>query len=154
MIVKYPNPILRQPSERVEPSDDVRDVAEKLRAALRHAQGLGLAAQQVGSTKRVAIVTFGPNTLIAINLEIVERSKASVLSTREGCLSVTPGGKLFRMNVRRAARVKVRYEDERRAVHEHWVGGLDAIVAQHEAEHLDGRCIIDRLTPEQLARLA
>jgi peptide deformylase len=57
------------------------------------------------------------------------------------------------MNVKRSARVRIRYEDEERVVHEHWVGGLDAIVAQHEAEHLDGRCIIDRLDPEQLAKL-
>lgn len=150
---QFPDPILKTPAERVAPEEDVAAVIERMKRMLEQVKGLGLAAQQAGETKRVALVTLTGRVVVCINLEVLERSKANVLSPREGCLSVIRNGKVFRMNVKRSARVRIRYEDEARVVHEHWVGGLDAIVAQHEAEHLDGRCIIDQLDPRQLERL-
>jgi peptide deformylase len=152
-LVRYPNPILKVPAERVAPGDDVTDLLVLMRVTLAQEDGLGLAAQQVGDTRRVALVTFGGKCRTAINLEITERSKAMQISPREGCLSVRSGGEVFRMTLRRHQRVRVRYEDDNRETHEHWVGGLDAIVAQHEVEHLDGKCIIDRLATDQLAHL-
>lgn len=149
----FGDPILKQPTVRVAPDTDVSGVIHELWRTLDQHRGLGLAAQQVGSTHRVAIVTFGGKAFVAINLEILERSKASQLSTHEGCLSVRVGGKIFRMNTKRAERVLVRWEDVDRQVHTQRVRGLDAIVAQHEAEHLDGKCIVDRLDERQLERL-
>ena len=68
----------------------------------------------------------------------------------KGCLSVRVNGKLFRMNVRRSRQVVARWLDENRQEHTRRLGGLDAIVAQHESEHLDGKCIVDRLDQRQL----
>lgn len=152
-MIQFPDPILKMPAVQVAPGESVTELVTKMKYMLASVKGLGLSAQQAGSTQRVALVTLRGVVTTCINLEIVERSKAGVVSQREGCLSVIQNGKVFRMTVRRSARVCIRYEDEERVVHEGWVGGLDAIVAQHEAEHLDGKCIIDRLDPRQLARL-
>jgi peptide deformylase len=152
-VIQFPDPILKVPSVPVTPDENVTELILRMKYELAKVSGLGLAAQQVGSTARVALVTLRGITQACINLEIVERSRANVLSPREGCLSVIQHGKIFRMNVKRSERVVIRYEDENRSPHSYWVGGLDAIVAQHEAEHLDGRCIIDRLDAAQMARL-
>jgi peptide deformylase len=152
-VIQFPDPILKVPAVTVAPEESVTELVTRMKYMLTQVQGLGLSAQQAGSTQRVALCTFRGVTRVCINLAIVERSKANVISPREGCLSVIQNGKVFRMNVKRSARVLIRYEDENRVVQRHWVGGLDAIVAQHEAEHLDGRCIIDRLDPGQLAKL-
>jgi peptide deformylase len=150
---RFGDPILRQPTVRVAADKDVSGLVAELKRVLAEQRGLGLAAQQVGGTDRVAVMTLGGVLHVAINLEIVHRSKANVLSAHEGCLSVRTNGRLFRMNVKRSARVLAEWEDENRQKHCQWLGGLNAIVAQHEAEHLDGRCIVDRLTPKQLERL-
>jgi peptide deformylase len=151
---RFGDPILKAPATHVAPDADVSGLVYELKETLAVHRGLGLAAQQIGSTQRVALITVAGKVVVAINLEIVERSKATVLSTHEGCLSVRQNGRLFRMNVRRHQHVVARWEDEDRREHTQRLGGLDAIVAQHEAEHLDGRCIVDRLEPHQLERLA
>ena len=148
----FGDPVLKQPTVVVEPDTDVYQLVRAMKRILAEQRGLGLAAQQVGSLHRVAILTLAGQQTVAINLEILERSKMTTLSTHEGCLSVRSKGKIFRMNVRRSRQVLVRWEDESRFTHTRRLGGLDAIVAQHEAEHLDGRCIIDRLEARQLER--
>lgn len=150
---KFGDPILKQPAEHVPADVDVSDLVAEMRAALDNWKGIGLSAQQVGRTERVALMTLGGVVHVAINLKIVHRSKANVLSTHEGCLSVRTNGRIFRMNVKRSARVLAEWEDEKRQKHCQWLGGINAIIAQHEAEHLDGKCIVDRLTPAQLQRL-
>ena len=149
----FGDPVLKQPTVAVGPDTDIYKLVRAMKRILAEQRGLGLAAQQVGSLHRVAILTLAGQQVVAINLEIIERSKMTVLSTHEGCLSVRPKGKLFRMNVRRSRQVVARWEDESRYTHERRLGGLDAIVAQHEAEHLDGVCIVDRLDAQQLERL-
>jgi peptide deformylase len=124
-----------------------------MKRVLAEQRGLGLAAQQVGSLHRVALVTFANVLIVAVNLEIIERSKMTTLSVNEGCLSVRVKGRLFRMNVRRSRQVLARWQDEQGNEYTRRLGGLDAIVAQHESEHLDGKCIIDRLDAHQLERL-
>lgn len=150
---RFPDPVLKRPSVAVEPDADIHKLIRAMKRILVEQRGLGLAAQQVGSLHRVAIVTWSRVQLVAINLEILERSTITVRSINEGCLSVRVAGRLFRMNVRRSRQVLVRWEDESRQVHTRRLGGLDAIVAQHEADHLDGQCIVDRLEPRQLERL-
>jgi len=105
-----------------------------MKRILAEQRGLGLAAQQVGSLHRVALLTLSGQLTVAINLEIIERSKMTVLSTHEGCLSVRPKGKLFRMNVRRSRQVMARWEDESRYTHARRLGGLDAIVGMCSEE--------------------
>lgn len=150
---RFPDPVLKQPSVVVEPGADIHKLIRAMKRILAEQRGLGLAAQQVGSLHRVALVTWSSIQLAAINLEILEHSKMTVRSTDEGCLSVRVQGRLFRMNVRRSRQVLVRWEDENRQEHTRRLGGLDAIVAQHESDHLDGQCIIDRLDAQQLERL-
>jgi len=148
----FPDPVLKQPTVPVEPDTDIHKLVRAMKRILAEQRGLGLAAQQAGSLHRVAILTLAGQQTVAINLEIIGRSKMTVLSAHEGCLSVRVNGKLFRMNVRRSRQVVARWLDENRQEHTRRLGGLDAIVAQHESEHLDGRCIVDRLDPRQLER--
>lgn len=149
----FPDPVLKQPTVAVEPGADLYKLIRAMKRILAEQRGLGLAAQQVGSLHRVAIMTLAGQQVVAINLEVLDRSKMTTLSTHEGCLSVRINGRLFRMNVRRSRGVLVRWLDEDWQEHTRRLGGLDAIVAQHEAEHLDGKCIVDRLDTRQLERL-
>lgn len=151
---KHPDPVLKQPSVVVEPGTDISALVAAMKRIIAEQRGLGLAAQQVGSLHRVAILTLSHVQVVAINLEILERSKATTLSIREGCLSVrVSGGDYFRINVRRHQRVLARWRGEDGEEHVRRLGGPDAIVAQHEADHLDGTCIVDRLDARQIERL-
>lgn len=150
------DPVLKFAAEDVKPETDVRDLVRAMKRILVEQDGLGLAAQQVGSIYRVAIMqlrdgSFAPlATVVGINLRIIARSKKVELNVAEGCLSVQGRrGEYFRTSVRRHTWVRIAYLDEQRKEHEVRLEGADAIIAQHECDHLDGRCVADGLTRQQ-----
>lgn len=107
--------------------------------------GIGIAAPQVGVLKRVMLVTFGLNTKndqvkVMVNPEIIEQSKQQVIM-EEGCLSL-PGeyGK-----VKRAAKIKVRWQNTDGAWAEKKLDGWDARIFLHEYDHLEGILFTDYL---------
>ena len=123
----------------------VRDLVPRMYASMYRAPGIGLAAPQVGSAIRLAVVDLMPDEkpapITLINPEIVAVSDE--LATREeGCLSL-PGQYA---DVTRPARVKVRYQDEAGARKEIEADGLLATCLQHEIEHLDGVLFVDHLS--------
>ena len=77
--------------------------------------------------------------LVLVNPQIVE-AEGSV-TQREGCLSIPD----FTANVRRAARVHLKAWDQVGSAYELWLEGFEAIIAQHEIDHLDGRLFLDRV---------
>jgi peptide deformylase len=129
-----------------------------MKRILAEERGLGLAAQQVGSVWRVALLcltdgAFSPKTtVVAINPRIVARSKKTVLSIGEGCLSVQARGRYFRTSVRRHEWVRLAYLDEGGNEHSVRLEGMDAVIAQHECDHLDGKCIVDGVSRQQRRR--
>jgi peptide deformylase len=145
-IVKYPEPVLQQPGEPVTEFDDklrafVADMFETMYAA----QGVGLAAPQVGASKRITVIDVSngkepEKKMVLINPEIIERE--GKLYEEEGCLSFPE----IREKVVRAAKVKVRAQDE----HGKWfeVEGeeLFSRCMQHEIDHLDGVLFIFRIS--------
>lgn len=145
------DPVLKTaalPVKRVE--DLPPDLVPAMKRILAEQKGIGLAAQQVGSLYRVALAHLGDELVVAINLEVVERSAETIISPQEGCLSVqSPAGKTFRTSVRRHEWARIRYLDEAGEEQDRRLEGFDAIVAQHEADHLDGRCIVDGLSRQQ-----
>ena len=115
------------------------------------AEGVGLAAPQVGILRRVAVVDVTADhsgLLVLVNPEIVEASGSQC--GREGCLSV-PGRQGV---VTRPMKVKVRYQDRRGRLMEMEAEGFEARAVCHELDHLDGKLYVDvmdrELTEEEI----
>jgi len=150
-ILVFPDPFLARKAANVAAVDDriralVRDMFETMYAA----EGVGLAAPQVGVGKRVIVLDVSPvdekiAPMAVVNPEIVER-KGSV-TIAEGCLSV-PG---VQGEVCRAEIVEVRGMDERGKPLRIVADGILARALQHEIDHLDGILFIDRLSSSAAA---
>jgi len=146
-ILIAPDPVLRAKARPVGASDDamVRDLVPRMFSTMYHAPGIGLAAPQVGTGLRLAVVDLmpneKPNPIVLINPEIVALSDE--LATREeGCLSL-PGQYA---DVTRPARARIRYQDQSGARQEIEADGLLAACLQHEIDHLDGVLFVDHLS--------
>ena len=145
------DPVLRRRAARIERIDaEVRQLAEDLWETMRHAGGAGLAAPQIGVSRRLIVVEIDPEedrTLAApLRLRLVNpaitRSRGAS-SDLEGCLSI-PG---LRGEVPRAARITVVATDlDDRPVRLDLAGWAGRIV-QHEIDHLDGILYQDRMLP-------
>ncbi|MDI6844107.1 MAG: peptide deformylase [Anaerosomatales bacterium] len=145
-ILTYPDPGLKQRAEEVDPSSDstLRDLVARMARAMYDAEGIGLAATQVGVLKRVIVYDLEDGLHALCNPRIVDRSEQAEVG-EEGCLSV-PG---ISVPVERAASVVcegVSLDGKRVVVH---AEGLLARLFQHEIDHLDGYVILDRLPPEE-----
>ncbi len=144
-IRKYGDDVLRRHTEPVTSFDAalqtlIDDMVETMHAA----PGIGLAANQVGVSRRLAVIDLSggkrPAALhVLINPEIVDRQGA--LTDDEGCLSVPD----FTENVTRPERVQVRYVDRNGDPREITGEGLLARALAHEIDHLDGKLFLDHL---------
>ncbi len=137
----YPDPVLRSRSEPIEVIDDeIRALADEMVETLIKRVGYGLAAPQVGVTRRLIIVDVDEELYVVANPEIVTMSEERVLGI-EGCLSI-PG---IEAEVERAKWVRVSglSLDEKRISID--AEGLLARVFQHEIDHLNGILFIDHL---------
>ena len=124
----------------------MRALLPRMFAAMYAAPGIGLAAPQVGSPLRLAVVDLMPDDkpapMALINPEVAAVSEALAVR-EEGCLSL-PGQYA---DVSRPARIRVRYEDETGARRELDADGLLAACLQHEIDHLGGVLFVDHLSP-------
>ncbi|HLU25385.1 MAG TPA: peptide deformylase [Longimicrobiales bacterium] len=140
------DPVLRRRAEPVTVIDDeIRRLVEDMVETMYDADGVGLAAPQVGVSRRVIVVDTrepGVPKLALINPEIVERSD-ELDRGEEGCLSI-PGLKEI---VERPDRVVVEAQDTSGQPVRIEAEGLLARVLQHEVDHLDGILFIDRVSP-------
>jgi len=139
------SPVLRQKAAPVAQVDDaVRTLVDDLFETMRAAKGVGLAANQIGVARRVAVVDIGeddPPSLVLINPIIVERGEEDE-TAEEGCLSIPD---IFG-DVTRPLRVVVEALDQegrRSRVETH---GYKARAIQHEIDHLDGILFLDHLS--------
>ena len=139
------SPVLRQQSPPVATVDDaVRQLVDDLFETMRAAKGVGLAANQIGVARRVAVVDVGeedPPPLVLINPLIVERSE-ELETEEEGCLSIPD---IFG-DVERHARVVVEGLDREGATFRVEAQGYKARAIQHEIDHLDGVLFLDHLS--------
>ena len=139
------DPVLRQPADEIGSiDDDLRDLAERMFETMYDADGVGLAAPQVGISKRLFVVdTQEPDQepRVVVNPVIVKRTGSD--RDEEGCLSL-PG---LSGDVERSAVIVVEAQnlDGERVLIE--ADGLLARVIQHEIDHLDGILFIDHLSP-------
>jgi len=141
-IVTYPEEVLRNKAEPiVEIDQEIRDLADKMTEVMFRAEGVGLAAPQVGVGKRLIVVNLDDEFHILINPELVERSDEEETS-EEGCLSV-PGPEA---PVSRSRKIVVRGKDLEGNEVELSREGLAARVFQHEIDHVNGKLFIDHLS--------
>ena len=143
---QYPDPVLRMQAREVESfDDDLASLVERMRHLLRDANGIGLAATQVGVLRRVFLFLPDPeqDAVALVNPRIVESSDERV-SDDEGCLSLQG----VVVPVERNERVTVEASDPEGNEVRFDLEGLPARIAQHELDHLDGVLILDRTTPE------
>jgi peptide deformylase len=139
------SPVLRKKAAPVARVDDaVRALVDDLLETMRAARGVGLAANQVGVARRVAVVDVGeedPPPLVLINPVIVERA-VELETAEEGCLSIP---EIFG-DVERAARVVVQALNRDGEPYRVAAGGYKARAIQHEIDHLDGILFLDHLS--------
>lgn len=144
-IRQYPDAALKLPARPVETFDDeLRRLVERLKSLMYDANGIGLAATQVGVLRRLFVFQVAEDEVVAIaNPEIVERSEETTVND-EGCLSIQG----VVVPVERAATLAIAGLDEHGAAVRYELEEPYSRVAQHEADHLDGVLILDRTTPE------
>jgi peptide deformylase len=145
-IVKYPAPVLSQPSEPVtEFNSELRKLVTDMFETTYASQGIGLAAPQVGVSKRVTVIDLSmgkdpKDKLVLVNPEIT--FSEGRLYEEEGCLSFPE----IREKIVRAAKVRIRAQDE----HGKWfeMDGEDLLsrCMQHEIDHLNGMLFIFRMS--------
>ncbi len=154
----YPIIVLGSPILRAENKDIERDypemakLVEDMFATLQNAEGVGLAAPQIGKNIRLFIVDASPWAdvepeladfrRVFINPEIYEQSEETSYYN-EGCLSL-PG---LNEDVSRPVTIRMRYLDEKFEPHDEEFTGRAARVIQHEYDHLEGKVFTDRLSP-------
>lgn len=144
-ILVFGEPVLRERSREVsEINSSVRKKLREMYDIMLNANGVGLAAPQVGIPLRMVVIDVGDGPIYMINPEIVWYSKEEV-DFEEGCLSF-PG---VTINITRPEKVKAVYLDEKGRKNIIEADGLLARAIQHEIDHLDGVLIIDRANEEQ-----
>lgn len=137
-IVKYPDPILQRPTEKVVDFDEeLRTLAEDMFESMYKAAGIGLAAPQIGVGRRITVIDLSnkqkpEDKIVLVNPEITHREGKQV--EEEGCLSLPD----IRDKVARAAKVTVKAQDLEGNWFEMDGTELLARAFQHEIDHLDG----------------
>ena len=141
----FPKPVLLKACEKVTAFDDeLEKTAGEMFRMMYETRGVGLAGPQAGLGKMIAVINptgEKDDEIIIINPEIIESDGAE--SMEEGCLSC-PG---INAQIKRAKRIKVRYRDVKGNPQTLEAEGLLARIIQHEVDHLQGRTIIDRMSP-------
>ncbi len=141
-ITEYPAQVLKQAGEPVvEFGAELERLAADMFETMYAAEGVGLAAPQVGLGLRLFVMDCEGLKLVAANPSIL--SAEGEQEGEEGCLSV---GKIH-APLRRAERVRLRAQDVRGQVFEQEADGLAARCFLHETDHCDGLLFIDRLSP-------
>ena len=152
-IYLYGQPVLKKVAEDITAGyPNLQELIANMFDTMHHAQGIGLAAPQIGLAIRVVVVDldvlaedepqFKDFRRVYINAHILETSDDTD-TMEEGCLSL-PG---IHEKVTRPSRIHVKYLDENFVEHDEWVDGYLARVMQHEFDHLEGKVFSDRLSP-------
>ena len=120
-------------------NERTKDLINDMLETMYDAQGVGLAAPQVGVLKRIVVIDIGEGPLVLINPKILETEGEQ--REYEGCLSI-PGKSAY---VKRPMKVKFSFMDENMEEYEGEAEGLMARAVCHELDHLDGICYVDKL---------
>ena len=143
-IRQYGDPVLRMRADEVQEFDDeLHKVSERMIALKHDAEGVGLAATQVGILRRFFVCTLDGEDRLLVN-PVVTPLGDDTESDAEGCLSLGT----VRVPVERSARVKLEAQDADGSPVALELEGHPARVVQHEVDHLDGKLMLDRTDAE------
>lgn len=153
-IITVGHPVLRERAREVTPdelqSKEVQQLIDDLIDTMRHANGAGIAANQIGVAMRIATIEVNDNPrypykpripLTVIVNPVIEVLSGDMVEINEGCLSVPN----LRGAVHRHVNIRVRWLDRQGAAHDEVKRGLTAGTFQHECDHLDGVLFLDRV---------
>ncbi|MFZ9981010.1 MAG: peptide deformylase [Cyclobacteriaceae bacterium] len=150
-VVVYGDPVLRKRASDIPQGEDVKKLVADMFETMVAADGIGLAAPQIGKSIRLFVVdatmledepdlkTFRK---VFINAQIIE-SGGETEEMEEGCLSIPN----IRENIRRDAQIRISWFDENWVRHEEDFSGMKARIIQHEYDHIEGKLFLDHLTP-------
>lgn len=153
-IYVYGQPILRKVAKDIAPATytNLQELINNMFETMYHADGVGLAAPQVGLNDRIFVVDLSvmgdevPEMKgfkkTFINPHIIERT-GDLKEVEEGCLSI-PG---IHEKVPREERIRIQYIDENLESHDEEYVGFTARCIQHEYDHLDGVMFVDKISP-------
>lgn len=150
-IVMYGDPVLRQRARNIEPGTDIKQLVEDMYETLDAANGIGLAAPQIGKSVRLFIVDgtgledepgMQDFKKVFVNAQMVEEGGAP-WEFEEGCLSIPN----IREKISRKGQLRIRYFDENWNAFEETFDGMKARIIQHEYDHIEGKMFVDYLTP-------
>lgn len=168
-IVHYNDPILRKKGDAVTVFDPaLRKLAKAMIDTMHTAEGIGLAAQQIGEALQLCVVDLRESSedfdwlldgahpplslfmpMIIVNPVITVAKDTSTEIVEEGCLSFPE----IRGDVKRPEEISVKFSDEHGVPHTLVCNGLLARCILHEADHLDGVLFIDRMTKKTYAKI-
>lgn len=136
-------PMLRLKTKKVvRVTKEVTKLIADMEDTLLHADGLGIAAPQIGTDLSICLARIGSRTMPLINPKITWQSHETDIM-EEGCLSL-PG---IQVTITRPTNIIVQYTDIKGRTQERSLSNLDARVIQHEIDHLNGILIVDYLAP-------
>jgi len=148
-ILEAPHPVLEKKAREVQEDEFTEELAvllENMAITMYAAPGVGLAAPQIGDSRRILVADPGnnnddtPRTLYSmVNPKIISHSE-ELITYEESCLSVPE----FYLNVKRFQQIAVEWQDAKGNVHRKVFEDFPAIVLQHEMDHLEGTTLLDR----------
>jgi peptide deformylase len=150
-IVMYGDPVLRQRAKDIEKGTDLTQLISDMMETMHAANGIGLAASQIGKGIRLFVVDgsgledepeMESFTKTFINPTILEET-GTPWEFEEGCLSIPN----IREKVSRKEKLVIRYFDENWEQKEEVYDGMKARIIQHEYDHIEGKLFVDYLTP-------
>lgn len=143
-VKKYGTEVLREVATEVDVIDDeIREILDNMVETMYETKGVGLAAPQVGISKRMFVCDKGDGVVRKVINPVVTPVGDELAECEEGCLSV-PG---IYKKVKRPAAIEIKYLNENgEEVHES-IDDFLAIIMQHENDHLDGILFVDKVSP-------
>ncbi|MDR1585299.1 MAG: peptide deformylase [Prevotellaceae bacterium] len=152
-IYLYGSSVLRKAGEEISADyPDLKGLVDNMFETMYNANGVGLAAPQIGLSIRLLVIDLAPFKeedpelgafkTVMINPEMLETSEKTA-SDEEGCLSI-PG---VHENVIRPVKIKIRYRDENFVERIEEFEGYKARVIQHEYDHIEGKLFTDKVSP-------
>jgi peptide deformylase len=150
-IIMYGDPVLRQKAKEIETGTDITQLIADMYETMHNANGIGLAAPQIGKSMRLFVVDgtiiddepgMADFKKVFINPVILEEG-GTPWEYEEGCLSIPN----IREKIHRKQRLRMRYQDETWNVMEEEFDGIKARIIQHEYDHIEGKMFVDYLAP-------
>ena len=152
-ILTFPDPRLRKVASPVTKFDkSLENLVSDMLHTMYEEGGVGLAASQVNVHQRVIVIDFSENRddpMVFINPEVKILNDKSLLSSKEGCLSV-PG---VEEEITRPDNIYLTWQDIKGSKYEETPSGLLTVCIQHEIDHLEGKLMVDYLSPLKRDRI-